>query len=182
MERNRLSVRDMCFIAIFTALIIAVVPIRIPMPTGVPMTLQTFVIPLAGVVLGSRRGTYSVLVYLLLGVVGLPIFAGPVPGGIGAILGMTGGFILSFPFMAWAAGRGAGKRSVLWLTLWLVIGMAVNFLCGMVQFMIVTGSGLEVAFLGVVLPFLLGDAIKLVLLVILGPQVRRLLERSGVLV
>ncbi len=69
-------IRDICYIALFTALIAVLAQISIPLPGGVPLTLQTFAVPLAGLVLGSKRGTIATAVYVLLGAVGVPVFAG----------------------------------------------------------------------------------------------------------
>ena len=76
MQKSKISIQDICSIAIMTALIAVMAQISIPMPLGVPMTMQTFAITLAGIVLGSKRGALSAIVYLLLGAVGVPVFAG----------------------------------------------------------------------------------------------------------
>ena len=85
MSQNQ-KVRDLVYIAVFTAIIAVLAQISIPMPGGVPMTLQTFAVPLAGLVLGTKRGTLSALLYVLLGTLGVPVFAG-LSGGPGIVLG-----------------------------------------------------------------------------------------------
>ena len=70
-NRQSASIKDLCFIAVFTAIICVLSQISIPMPAGVPMTLQTLIIPLSGIVIGKKKGTYSTLLYLLLGAVGI---------------------------------------------------------------------------------------------------------------
>ena len=77
MNTKKLAIRDMCHIGIFAAIIAVCAQISIPMPLGVPMTLQTLAIPLAGVVLGIKKGVAATLVYILLGIIGVP---GPGPG------------------------------------------------------------------------------------------------------
>ena len=181
MSKRALSVRDMCYVAVFTAVIVVLSQIRIPMPLGVPMTLQTFVIPLAGVVLGAKLGSLSVLSYVLLGAVGLPVFSGSFGafGGFSALLGPTGGFIIAFPFYAYAAGRGAGHGRGKYLIFGLFIGMIFTYLLGFGQFALVTGSDLRTSLFTVVIPFIPTEVIKLAFVWILGPAMRTRLERIG---
>ena len=82
--RQTTNVKDICYIAIFTAIIAIMAQISIPLPGGVPLTLQTLAVPLAGIILGAKRGTLSTLVYILLAMVGVPVLAG-LSGGIGVV-------------------------------------------------------------------------------------------------
>lgn len=109
MQQAKISVQDICCIALMAAVTVVMAQISIPMPMGVPMTMQTFAVTLAGVILGSKRGGLSILVYVLLGAIGLPVFAG-FSGGIQNLVGPTGGFLISFPIMAWLIGVGVEKR------------------------------------------------------------------------
>lgn len=180
MSKRKLSVRDLCYIGIFTAIISVLAQISIPMPYGVPMTLQTFAIPLAGVILGGRNGTLSTLIYVLLGALGAPVFTG-LTGGFGIIFGPTGGFILSFPLMALTAGTGMEKGNKLWLAFGLFTGLAINYLCGMLMFRLVTSSDMKTAFTACVLPFIPTAAIKAVLAGVLGIKLKNALYRGKVL-
>ena len=87
---------DIVYCGIFATITAILAQISIPLPGGVPLTLQTFAVSLAGILLGSKKGFISILVYVLMGAIGLPVFSG-FSAGIGAIVGPTGGFILSFP-------------------------------------------------------------------------------------
>ena len=201
MKSKRLSTRDVCHIAIFTAIIAVVSQINIPMPAGVPMTLQTFIIPLAGLVLGTKRGTIATVVYVLLGAVGVPVFTG-FQGGIGVVLGVTGGFIVSFPLLAAAAGIGMkaalarrggtaddGVNSLRMgrfgfyrpIHVGLIAGAVLNYLVGMLWFSVVTKTTLSGAFTMVVLPFLITTVIKIAIAAWLGPKLRIILVKAGVL-
>lgn len=175
---NRLSVRELCKISLLTAFICVLAQISIPMPYGVPMTLQTFAVPFAAVILGPKKGTIAAVVYVLLGAVGVPVFAN-FTGGLSIVFGPTGGFILSFPIMALLAGIGASKNNSIWLWSGLVIGAAVNYLCGMLMFSLITGHTLAVAFAGCILPFLPTSVVKILLVGFVGVKFRRILEKSA---
>ncbi|WMJ84847.1 biotin transporter BioY [Oscillospiraceae bacterium LTW-04] len=177
MSTKKLSVRDLCFIGIFTAVIVVLAQISIPMPYGVPMTLQTFAIPLAGIVLGARKGALSTLTYILLGAFGVPVFAG-FTGGLGIVFGPTGGFILSFPLMALAAGIGSECNNNTGLVCGLIAGAVINYICGMLMFSLVTSRSLTTAFVACVLPFIPTSIIKMVLAAILGVKVKHVLEKE----
>lgn len=176
MNSKKLSTRDLCFIGIFTAIIAVMAQISIPMPYGVPMTLQTLAIPLAGIVLGARNGTLSALTYVLLGAFGVPVFAG-FSGGLGIVFGPTGGFILSFPIMALAAGLGAARNSKAGLVCGLISGAAINYICGMLMFSLVTSRSLTTAFVACVLPFIPTAIIKMILAGFLGVKLKRTMEK-----
>jgi biotin transport system substrate-specific component len=165
---------------IFAAIIAVCAQLSFPMPYGVPMSLQTFAIPLAGIVLGAKKGVLSTLVYVLLGAIGIPVFAG-FTGGLGIVIGPTGGFILSFPFMALSAGIGEAKNSKTWLLLWLALGTVINYLCGMYVFSLVMSSGIKTAFAVCVLPFILPDIVKIVLVAVWGRMIKQMLIKSKVL-
>jgi len=96
-------------IALMAAVTVIMAQIAIPMPAGVPMTLQTLAVTMAGVILGAKRGAVSMLIYLLLGAVGLPVFSG-FRGGLAMLVGPTGGFLISFPIMAFIIGLGAASH------------------------------------------------------------------------
>ena len=162
---------DMAYIALF-AVMIAVCS-WISIPATVPFTLQTFGVFLAVGVLGGKRGTLAVLVYLLLGMVGLPVFAG-FSGGMGCLLGSTGGYIVGFLFSAlvmWAMERLLGKKPWV-LALSMVLGLIVCYAFGTVWFMQVyaktTGTiGLWTALGWCVFPYILPDLVKIVLAMVL---------------
>lgn len=110
MTSTKMQTLDMAYIGLF-AVVIAICS-WISIPTVVPFTLQTFAVFLAVAVLGGKRGTLAVIVYVLLGAVGLPVFSG-FKGGIGVLLNTTGGYIIGFVFSAlvmWAFENPLGKR------------------------------------------------------------------------
>ena len=89
---RKFTTREMVLVGMFAAVLAVISQISLPMPTGVPITIQVFGVALVGAVLGSRLGTTATLVYVLLGAIGLPIFAN-FSGGISSIVGVTGGYI-----------------------------------------------------------------------------------------
>jgi len=150
------------------------------MPGGVPMTLQTWAISLAGIVLGAKNGTLATLVYVLLGAVGAPVFAG-FSGGLGIIAGPTGGFILSFPLMALTAGIGEGKGSVSRLVCGLIAGTVINFAAGMLYFSLITTAGLQTAFAVAVLPFIPSAVLRIILLPAIGRSIKFALAKNNII-
>src|SRR3989338_5867789 len=110
MERYKL--KGMVFAALFAALTGAVAWFKIPLPfTPVPITLQTLMVLLSGAMLGSYYGALSMIIYLILGALGLPVFAGG-SSGVGALLGPTGGYLFSYPVAAFFIGKMLEKRKL----------------------------------------------------------------------
>lgn len=175
-----MKTRDLTYIAILVALM--AVCSWITIPTVVPFTLQTFGVFLASALLGGRRGTVAVLVYILLGAVGAPVFAGFV-GGPGALFGTTGGYILGFLAQAavlWTGERLLGRSGPAFL-LSGVLGLAVCYLIGSVWFLFLysrtTGPiGMATVLGWCVLPFVIPDLIKLVLAMAVGKRLARALK------
>ncbi|MCL2003731.1 MAG: biotin transporter BioY [Oscillospiraceae bacterium] len=171
--KQTFQTRDLCAVAVFTALTAAMAWLSIPLPYGVPLTFQTLAVLLAGVVLGPKKGALAAAAYLLLGTAGAPVFAGG-RGGLGVVFGPTGGFLLSFPLMALAAGIGASKTGRWPLWLGVAAGAAVNYMCGMLYFSLYMSSGLLHAFTVCVLPFIPADILKMAAAGLLGKRLRTL--------
>ncbi|MBI2656788.1 biotin transporter BioY [Candidatus Woesearchaeota archaeon] len=108
MEKSKL--KGMVFAALFAALTAAVAWFKIPLPfTPVPITLQTLMVLLSGAMLGPYYGALSMIIYLILGAIGLPVFAGG-SSGVGALLGPTGGYLFSYPVAAFVIGYMLQKK------------------------------------------------------------------------
>ena len=167
---------DLVYIAAGAALI--AVCSWISIPTAVPFTLQTFAVFLLMSVLGGRRGTLSVLVYLLLGAVGLPVFAG-FTGGIGVLLGNTGGYFIGFlltGIVYLITERLAGNK-LLPEIIALTAGLAVCYAFGTAWFMLVYTKANGAVGFGTVLgwcvfPFILPDLVKLALALTVSRRLR----------
>ena len=174
-RKSSFKTLDLVFTAV-GAVLIAICS-WISIPTAIPFTLQTFAVFLVLSVLGGKRGTLSILVYILLGAVGVPVFSG-FTSGIGILLGTTGGYIIGFIFMGllyWLAVGLLSKK--LWVEiLALVIGMAVMYAFGTAWFMVVytrttEAIGVWSALSWCVFPFLIPDFVKLGLAMLLARRI-----------
>lgn len=139
----------------------------ISIPTAVPFTLQTLAVFLAVGVLGGKRGTIAICVYLLLGIIGIPVYAGGTSG-IGMILGNTGGYMIGWIFsglVMWGMEILIGRKT--WaLALSMLLGLIVCYIMGTVWFMVVYARevgpiGLCTAVVWCVVPFIIPDLIKI---------------------
>ena len=133
---------DIIYCGIFATITAILSQIAIPMPGGVPLTLQTFAVSLVGILLGSRKGFISMSVYVLMGAIGLPVFSG-FSAGVGAIVGPTGGFILSFPIMSFIIGLVCERTdNKVIIFLGMLIASTPNYLVGAIQFSLVTSTSI----------------------------------------
>ena len=173
----KLKTKDLALCALFAALIAVCAWISIP--ATVPFTLQTFAIFAALGLLGGKRGTVAVAVYLLLGAIGVPVFAG-FQGGIGALLGTTGGYLLGFLLTAlivWGMEARFGSKTGVFL-LSAVLGMLVCYAFGTAWYLVVYARtkgaiSLATALGWCVVPFLIPDAVKIALAVMLRGRLKR---------
>lgn len=153
----------MVFMAIFAAIICIAAPFSVPLPGLIPISLATFAVYLAGAMLGAKRGTIAVVVYILLGAVGLPIFSG-FSGGFAKLLGVTGGYIIGYIPCAMITGIFAdmqkGKKA-LNIPVGMILGTLACYVFGTAWFMIFTKTDLVTSLMSCVVPFLIGDAIKI---------------------
>lgn len=178
--RDNSKVLDLVYIAIGAALI--AICSWISIPTAVPFTLQTFAVFFVLLALGGERGTLATLVYVLLGAVGVPVFAG-FSGGIGILLGSTGGYIIGFLFtgLIYILFTKFFKKNIVMKILALVIGLAVCYAFGTAWFMhvYIKSSG-EVGLLTVlgwcVFPFIIPDLLKLALAVVISKRIEPVIK------
>ena len=179
MKNGKLSVRELCQIGMFTAIIAACAQISVPQPGGVPFTLQAWAVSLAGLILGQKKGTITTLVYVLLGAVGAPVFAG-FSGGFGVIMRPTGGFILSFPVVALLAGIGERKDGIVWDFLGLAAGSIFNWAFGLFWFNLVTNFGLAASFGYAVAPFIIVGIVRTAALPFVSKSIKFAMKKARV--
>jgi biotin transport system substrate-specific component len=174
-----LTGRRVIAVLLGVAVVALAAQVAIPLPgTPVPMTLQPLAVLIVGGLLGPRLGVASLLSYLALGAVGLPIFTPFGAPGVARLFGPTGGYLLAYPIAAYAVGRLAGDgRRWARLVLAVLTGLALIHLGGLAQLLIITHSLHDAARLGT-WPFLLGDLAKLMIAgVILRPSLSPLRAR-----
>jgi biotin transport system substrate-specific component len=175
--------RNLILAALLAALMALVAPLRFFLPglPTVPVTLATFVVFLAGGLLGPYWGAASMALYLLLGAAGLPVFAGGM-GGLQVLLGMTGGYLWAYPLGAALTGalapawRGPG---VFRTGLAMVLGMVLIHLGGAGWAMLVGGKGLAVVVTGWILPFIPVDLAKAGVAASIASAINRALLHQG---
>lgn len=133
----------------------------LPIPgTPVPLTLQPFIVVLAGLLLGPVDAAAAMLLYLAAGAAGLPVFAPIGAPGLARLLGPTGGYLLAYPVAAAVTGRlGAGREAFAPRALAAMAGILVIYLGGVAQLAVISGSLASASLLGV-LPFVAADAVK----------------------
>lgn len=160
-SKSKAALLDLVFVALFAAVMTVCAQIQIPFGE-VPFTLQTLGVFIAASLLGWKIGTLSVIVYVLLGLAGVPVFAG-FSGGIGVLFGPTGGYIIGFIFTALIVGlmtEKLGKK--LWVEIVsMILGLAVCYAFGTVWFMFQMKMGLVESLLLCVVPYLIADALKI---------------------
>jgi len=171
-ERMGSRLRHVALIAIGAALIFASSRVSIPVPgSAVPITGQTFGVLLVGGALGFRRGLASIGLYVLIGLVGLPFFAES-KGGVAVILGARGGYIVGFLVAGSLVGRLAElgwDRRIVGALGAMAIGNVVIYAIGVPWYMAVADLDLPTGIAKGLTPFLLGDAIKLILAAVAFP-------------
>lgn len=174
------SALDIAYIALGAALI--AVCSLISIPTTVPFTLQTFAVFAILSLLGGKRGTISVLVYILLGAVGAPVFAG-FSGGVGVVLGSTGGYIIGFILtgLVYILATKFFKKTLLVEIVALVLGLVACYALGTVWFMVVYSRNAEAigamtALSWCVFPFIIPDLVKFALALVLARRVRPVIK------
>lgn len=178
-EKKRVfTTKAMVMIAVFAAVTAVLAQISIPTPWGIPLTLQTFAVALAGYCLGKYKGTMSVLIYILLGLAGIPVFAN-FTGGIAKLAGATGGYIWGFLFMVFACGLEDTVKHK-WVSILLgILGLAVCHLLGVIQFAFLSQRTLAEAFFLASAPYLIKDVISIAAAYGLAIPIRRAIQSVG---
>lgn len=180
-RKQRLNIKDMSLIGVMAALLCVTGPMVFPVPVSpVPVSLGSLVVYLGVYALGKKRGSVACMIYLLIGFLGLPVFSG-FAGGPGKIFGPTGGYLIGYVFMAIISGFFIEKwkdTKVMHL-LGMAGGTVACYLLGTVWLMIQAELNLYVAFFAGVVPFVVGDVAKIIVVLFVGPIVRKQLKQAG---
>jgi biotin transport system substrate-specific component len=168
------KVRRVAAVVVFALLTTLGAHVAVPLPGGVPVTMQTLFVTLAGALLGPYLGAASQLLYLGVGAAGAPVFA--MGGGLAYLFGPTGGYLLSYPLAAavtgWLSGKpqpgvsGFGRVAFAML-----IASVVTLLLGWAQLSVLTGDPNRALAVGV-LPFIVGDLLKIALGALIAQRLR----------
>ncbi len=181
MEKSKMTTYQMAVTALMAAVLCVLGPVSVPIGP-VPLSLTNLVLFITVYLLGMKYATISCAVYLALGAVGLPVFSGW-QGGLAKLAGPTGGFLAGFLLLTliggffWEKGEGKPAPAALGFTL----GALLDYALGTFWFILVTKSGIGTALGACVLPFLPGDALKILLGVVLGSLLRKRLQRADLI-
>lgn len=174
-----MKVRDIAFIAIATALMCILAPISVPIGI-VPITLGTLALYLIGAILGPVKATIAIILYILLGLAGLPVFSG-FKSGAAVLTGPTGGFIVGYIPAVFAQSLFTSKFSTRKsaYVFGILFGTVIIYGFGVAWFLLMVKGKytFEQAMAACVYPFLIGDSVKLILAVSIGYKLRPLFER-----
>lgn len=174
-RKGKMTTAQMTVTALMTAITCILGPMALPIPVSpVPISLTNLVIYFMVYVLGMKLSTISFIVYLLLGTVGLPVFSG-FSGGLAKLAGPTGGYLIGFIFLTLIAGFAVEKfpGKIYIHAIGMVIGTAVCYIFGTLWLSSQLGRTF-VEGLGIgVIPYLPGDTIKIILALVLGPQIKK---------
>lgn len=169
---NNSNLTELIITALFTAIL--AVSAQIIIPNAVPFTLQSLGVFLASAILGWKKGVLSVVVYIMVGAIGLPVFSG-FQGGLGVLLGVTGGYIWGFIPTAFIVGIMCEKlgRKKLVLILSMVIGLIMCYILGTVWYSVYTSTGFMSALAICVVPFIIADIIKIAVAVMIVSKLEK---------
>ena len=159
------------------AIICVIGPISIPIGP-IPVSFTSFAIFLAIYLLGVKGGTLSYLLYLIIGLIGLPVFSG-FQGGVGKVLGPTGGYLIGFIFMALIGGLFISKfyDKIYMHIIGMVIGTLICYLFGSLWLSYQAGLSFIGALSIGVIPFIVTDIIKIIMVGIIGPKIRKAVDK-----
>lgn len=161
----------LCMIALCVAVISILAQFSIPLPFGVPLTLQNFGIILTAILLGKKDGTIAVCVYLILGLTGLPVFSN-FRSGIHVLFSPTGGYLIGYPIMSYLIGYGSDQNKKKFFFL----GYLLDYLLGLLMFCYLTSSTITTGLFICVIPFLPTDILKALLAYTTAHQIKKRLQ------
>lgn len=179
-KSNNIGIKKIVSIGLMTAIICVLSPFAVAIPVSpVPVSLSTFAIYLTLIILGQCDGTISVIVYVLLGFAGAPVFTG-FTGGVGKVLGPTGGYIIGYIFLAIVEGVFV-ERARATTFLGMILGTIVLYMFGSLWLARQANMSLAAAFTVGVLPFIIGDVVKMLVALFLGTKIRKALKKNNLI-
>lgn len=172
------KVYQLAIIGVMAAVICVLGPLSIPIGL-VPISFTILAIHITLYTLGTKKGTLSLLTYLLVGLVGVPVFSG-FSSGPSKLLGPTGGYLIGYIFMALIAGFFIDRFFSKWYlcVAGMVLGTAVCYLFGTAWLAYQANMSASAALAAGVIPFIAGDLVKIAIAALIGPQIRKRLMKA----
>ena len=169
----KLKTKDITIIALFCAIMCVISPITIPTGT-IPFSLSLFAVMLTAISLGAKKGIIAILVYILIGTLGLPVFSG-FTGGIHILFGPTGGFIFSYIITAIIVSF-ASKHKKITLYIFCILSLLICYILGSLQYAFVAKVSFNDALLVCVYPFVIFDILKVFFAISIGLKLKNFLK------
>lgn len=179
-KNKQLNIASMTKIALLTALLSVSSYFVIPLPfTPIVLSVHTIMVNVIGLVLKPVEAVYTILIYLLMGVIGIPVFSAG-SAGIGKLFGPTGGFYFGFLFAVIAISLCKGKKRRLfrYIVVTVCLGLPIQHICAVLFMCFHNGFQVQSAIVTVSLPFLLGDIIKCIMASMLGVTMNKVLSNK----
>ncbi len=179
---KNMKTQDLVLIAMMAAVTCVLGPLSLSIPISpVPISLTNLAVYFAVYVIGARRGTISYVIYMLIGLVGLPVFSG-FTGGVGKLFGPTGGYLIGFVFMAIVCGIFIEKwpANKILHFIGFILGTMVCYAFGTAWLAVQAHLGYGAALAAGVIPFIPGDLVKIILAMILGPVIQKRVKMAGI--
>ena len=179
---KKTSIHAICFVAMFAAIICVLSLLTIPTPSGVPLTLQTFAVAFCGFVLGKKYGAVSTGVYICIGLVGVPVFAG-MKSGPAVLFGPTGGYLIGFIFLSFFCGLSMSfyrKRRLL-VAFFSMLGLTFCHALGIAQLKLYYHMTWAAAAMAGTVPYIVKDIVSVIIAFMMAVTVRRALRAAGLL-
>lgn len=175
-----MKTRELVEVGLGGGIICVLSPFIIPIPfSPIPITMGTLAVSLVAAILGVKKGVIATVVYLLLGLIGVPVFSG-FRGGFGVLFGPTGGYLIGYLFLAFFTGFLVQRHSerFVFYPVAISLGMIFCYLFGTIVFVLVSKASFYAAFTACVLPFLPLDIVKIVVASVLGFSIKKRLGKK----
>ncbi len=176
-----MNTKHLALIGVMAAVLCILGPLALPVGP-VPISIGSFAVYLTVYILGMKKGTISVCIYILLGLVGIPVFSS-FSGGVGKVMGPTGGYIVGYILLALIFGFfiDKWKTNYGFILLGMVLGTIALYLSGTAWLAYQAKMSFSAALAAGVLPFVAGDIVKMIVAMLVGQQVRKRLWSAGIL-
>lgn len=174
---KKYNIKELTMIGLCAALMAVFSQISIPLPSGVPITLQPFAVVLISVLLEEKLGTLSILTFILIGAIGMPVFAN-FNSGFSAILGPTGGFLTGFLIMSFIIGAFSKSKNKKLIFIGAYLGLLANYVIGVLQLSFVLNVNIPEALIIGCYPYILKDLILSAVAVVIALKIKPIIRKE----